>query len=161
MVSSKDPQSTVRTLGVLWEITVAVLLREGDEEQLVHAAVSMKDCPLCIIELAQQLYPEQLLEIDDNGCIPLILATNNGLEDVMNVMLRANPSAAPIPNAQGRLPLLLAAASHYSGEPTIKSLFDAGPRVVSSQDPTTLLFPFALAAVDETREETNSAFDHL
>lgn len=79
MVSSKDPQSAVQTLGVLCEITVAVLLRESDEKQLVNAAVSMKDCPLCIIELAQQLYPEQLLEIDDNGCTPLILATNNGL----------------------------------------------------------------------------------
>jgi hypothetical protein len=115
----------------------------------------MKDCPLCVIELAVQLHPEQLLEKDENGYTPLILAINHGLEGVVNVVLRANPSAAAIPNSQGRLPLLMAAALHYSWEPTIESLFVADPRAVSTQDPTTLLYPFAVAAVEETCEEAD------
>jgi hypothetical protein len=115
----------------------------------------MKDCPPCVIELALQLYHDHLLEIDHDGYAPLILAISHGLEGVVNVVLRANPSAASIPNAQGRVPLMLAAASHYSWETTIKSLFAAEPRAISSRDPTTLLYPFAVAAVDESREEAD------
>jgi ankyrin repeat protein len=108
----------------------------------------MKDCPLCVIELALQLYHDHLLKIDHDGYAPLILAISHGLEGIVNVVLWENPSAALIPNAQGHLPLILAAASHYSWEPTIKSLFAAKPRAVSSRHPTTLLFPFAVATMD-------------
>jgi hypothetical protein len=117
----------------------------------------MEDCPPCVVELAAQLHPEQLLEKDEDGCTPLILAIHHGLEEcVVNIVLRANLSAASISNSQGCLPLLLAVATHYySWEPTIKSLFAAEPRAVSTQDATTLLYPFAVAAAKESLDEAD------
>lgn len=151
-----EPQAQAQSLGILWESTELVLSKIAlNHDGLVHACVSTTDCPLFPIQLVIRLYPEQLLQQDENGCTPLVLAICNACSgDVVNSVLRANSAAASVLDSQGRLPLCLAVASgHYSYHDTLCRLFAAEPSALTTRDPVTSLFPFALAALPTTITE--------
>jgi len=166
-----DPQAQLESLGVLWEMTVLALnkLSLHNPQRILHAAVSAKDCPLYVIQLVIRLHPEQLLVKDEGGCTPLVLAiANKCSEDVVNSVLQSNLRAASIPDSAGRLPLCLAVETRvYSYHDMLHRLFAAEPSAVTTRDPVTTLFPFALAAtaVDATRndeeERLSSIFELL
>jgi hypothetical protein len=150
------PQVQAETLGVLWELTELVLSKSTKQERLVHAAASVRHCPLYVVQLAVRLHPGQLLERDDNGNTPLILAIEGKWSgDVVNTVLEANPRAATSLDAQGRSPLALAVATgQYSYQYTLSRLFSAEPNAATTRDALTALFPFALAAIDTTTANT-------
>ena len=100
-----------------------------------------------MIQLAARLYPQQLLERDDRGRTPLILAIQHaGSADVVNAVLREKPQAASIPD--GRFPLCLVVETEkYSYHDTLGRLFAAEPPAVTTRDPITRRFPFAVSAL--------------
>lgn len=90
-----------------------------------------------MIQLAARLYPQQLLERDDRGRTPLILAIQHaGSADVVNA------------DGNGRFPLCLVVETEkYSHHDTLGRLFAAEPPAVTTRDPITRRFPFAVSAL--------------
>lgn len=102
----------------------------GEKFRLVHAAVGVPSCPRPILRMALALHPEQLLERDEHGRIPLHVAcseevvgmlspwrckigrvveyTEENEVSVVDMLLRRCPQAARIVNERGKLPLHLA-----------------------------------------------------
>lgn len=149
-----DAPYSVVYLGILWETTVLVLNKISS--RLLNASVSTKDCPLHVVQLAAHLYPQHLLERDEHGCTPLILAIRDTCsEDIIKAVLQENPRAASIADSNGRSPLCWAVETgEYSFHDILYQLFTAEPSAVSTRDSVSDLFPFALAAVNTTSSRT-------
>lgn len=144
-----SPQAAIASLGIVYDCTIAVLLKlNGNRSQLLHTAVSLKDCPLYVIQLLASLHPEQLVETDKVGSTPLILALENGRgDDIVDCLIRKCPAAASVPSvSNGRLALIVAITNSYKWKPTLEALLEAVPQALSERDPITLLYPFAVAA---------------
>jgi hypothetical protein len=65
---------------------------------------------------------------------------------VIDILLRVAPSAAKMPDPNGRLPLHSAIGSGKSYEQGVKGLADAHPEALLLPDEVTKLYPFMLAA---------------
>lgn len=124
--------------------------------------------------MAVRLYPEELIEEDENGDTPLSIflschkACGNALGwdndegvvdrgkcgikamDMLQTVLWADPSAAAVANRDGRLPLHLAIDNGIDWSTGIQNLFLANPSAASIRDPVTQLFPFMYASIHDS-----------
>lgn len=165
-----DPHDITRQLGPLWEKTALMLRaaqhgsirgRSGVDEEserwkLLHTAISFS-CPKPLIELLCELNPSQLLERDDYGRTPLLVACqtrsndrDDGIRcvDVINLLLRMDSVACRMVDEKGNLPLHAAVQSGHEWTTVLKPMLGAEPRALRSRAPGGL-FPFMLAASNE------------
>mmetsp|Transcript_10507 Transcript_10507/g.15774 ORF Transcript_10507/g.15774 Transcript_10507/m.15774 type:complete len:437 (-) Transcript_10507:144-1454(-) len=68
---------------------------------------------------------------------------------VIEQLIAADPTAASIPDPNGRLPLMLAIACQKRWDRGIRSVFEAAPQALLTRDHGTFLYPFMFAAVGE------------
>ena len=119
----------------------------------LHAATSLgPGIPMQLFGMAAKIHPNEAMEKDKYGRLPLAKAAASSLHGiqcryVMDCLLNANPKAASVPDANGRLPLTLAILSGKAWERGVKSLVDAAPQALLTRDVQTHLYPFMLAAV--------------
>lgn len=78
------------------------------DDQVLHAAVGVADCPPSLRELAIALNAHELLTPDKVGRLAIQVAIEQSRYDLVIEMLRLQPSVAQTRNRQGMLPLALA-----------------------------------------------------
>jgi hypothetical protein len=134
-----------------------------DGWSVVHAAVSLKECPIGLIRILLRMHPEQL-RVPCGGRTPLHCAAANAAKSLLattveddddttsdlrtlrlRAVLEAHPAAVRVTDATGQLPLHLAA---YHGQPAacLESLIEAWPGALCQPDARYKLFPFLWAA---------------
>jgi ankyrin repeat protein len=134
-----------------------------DDWLVVHAAVSLKECPIGLIRVLLRMHPEQL-RAPSGGRTPLHCAAANAAKSLLATtvevdadnapdlrtlrllaVLEAHPAAARITDSAGQLPLHLAA---YHGQPAacLESLIEAWPGALCQPDARYKLYPFLWAA---------------
>lgn len=141
------------------------------EWRIVHG-LCIIGCPREVANLAVKLYPEQVREADENGDLPLHLASSSHqtsalaegtwhhdqtpygenvqtASPMMECLLREYPEAASVLNTAGRYPINLAILAGKTWQDGVCDVFRAGPNVVleGSVDSTVGLPPFMLAAL--------------
>jgi ankyrin repeat protein len=85
----------------------ALTMRDYEIAAILHAIVAVRFCPPSLLEFAVLLKVEDLLLPDENGELPLHVATHVSDESTISVILAAQPAAAHYPNQSGRFPLEL------------------------------------------------------
>jgi ankyrin repeat protein len=142
----------------LWNIVV-ILMRAAyygvppDDDSLetptLHAAIGLSQS-LEIVTAAFDFYPEQASMRDKHGHYPLWLAIqyspSSHRRDVILRALGLFPTAAQIPDPNGRFVLTLAAEQGVDGD-ILHQLWQAHPDAGKQLDPLHRLFPFQVAAL--------------
>lgn len=112
-----------------------VMIPSDQEKFLLHAFLRNKlsgSCPICIFHWMIHSFPEQLVVAID-GQLPLAASCSSKRcgPDRMIALLFASPTAASVPDSQGRYPLHLACQNCcFAWETGIRQLFEAAPSVV-------------------------------
>ena len=73
---------------------------------------------------------------------------------VIDILVSLNPSAAKIPDSDGRLPFARAVESGKSWDEGLRSILWAAPEALSTRDTKTGMYPFMIAAVEHNASET-------
>ena len=171
-----NPHEITRQLGPLWEKTVLLLRAayygsiherptRGAKDggwRLVHAAVAFC-CPTPLIRLLVRLNPRQVIERDERGRTPLILACSSSFlsqmransrdvdackcVDLVKLIIQTNDSSCRIVDNNCRLPLHVAIQAGHQWHTILQTIFAAEPRALLARDPSTGLYPFMLAAI--------------
>ncbi len=160
--------------------------------QMVHSWIALRDTMVggydwfffgLILEVALDLYPQQIQQKDTLGRTPLAIAISSkrsrsedygyGFEcgrnfddsnsfHLINSLLQRSKIPAGIPDRLGRMPLHTAIRNKL-GTHTIKRIALSEPKVLMIKDPQTNLYPFMLAAIESNVNETcaNNACDNL
>jgi len=132
---------------------------------MVHSLVEVGLCWQELLEVALELYPEQVLEQDGLGRTPLAIAVTGGrrnkdlcqrelpFHEVIQLLLKQSKEAARIPDRRGRLPLHIAAEAGRDlfRKGGIKDIIFAEPRALETRDPKTGMYPFMIAATASDR----------
>ena len=143
---------------------------DGDTFYELIAAASTK-CPMALLKTCIRFFPSQLLIQDKEGLTPLAIATraeifeeprhvnNDGDDEIeldsrVQILLRAEPKAAMIPDKTGRYPLFHAIENNIPLEKGLKELLMASSQLLNTYDPITKLYPFMLAATKEASVDT-------
>lgn len=87
-------------------------------------------------------------------------SSSHDTTSVIEQLILADPSAASVPDPNGRLPLMLAISSQKIWNRGIKSVFEAAPKALVTRDHGTFLYPFMFAAVGEV-STTDTVFELL
>lgn len=175
--TEKDDLQPVLYLTLFWQ-KVQVLLeaaathRQQRQRQdmtklfILHAAVSIPDCPIEIILFCLSEYPEQIRLSDGCGRLPLHVAVGRSIsaastsllgklllreKSIVIRLLEIYPEAAKImdPNEPvGRYPLHTALSNGHEWHGGVKELFYNCPDAGSVQDPTEGLHPFQMVTCD-------------
>lgn len=146
--------------------------------QEVHGVVSA-GCPAPLVGLAIHLHPNQVREYDEHGNLPLHIAarcpsspptlpssfstshhsSSAVSSSVIELLVRAYPTAATIPDRNGRYPLHVALANGKTSwyRDGIHSLYTAAPYVLHYRDSVTSLYPFMIAAIAEPSSNTSKS----
>jgi len=117
--------------------------------RLVHALVSLF-CPASVVSQALLRHPEQARERDHLGRTPLMIAAasiEKTEPKVICELLKCNKDAARMTDADGRLPIDLAAENGVYNEELWEALVMAEPRAVDTRDLRDKNFPFMTAAI--------------
>mmetsp|Transcript_26141 Transcript_26141/g.56625 ORF Transcript_26141/g.56625 Transcript_26141/m.56625 type:complete len:668 (+) Transcript_26141:226-2229(+) len=171
-----NPHDITTQLGPLWEKTVLLLKAayygsinerpaRGAEDggwRLVHAAVAFC-CPTPLIHLLVRLSPRQVIERDERGRTPLIMACSSSFlnqmrannrdvdackcVDLVKLIIQTNDSSCRIVDSNCRLPLHVAIQAGHQWHTILQTIFAAEPRALLARDPSTGLYPFMLAAI--------------
>lgn len=126
----------------------------------IHAAISISDCPLGLLNVLISMHPEQLLQEDALGRMPLHLAVQNCTkttiksnstirEDVnvkrVKILVESYPLATQHQDSYGRMPLHIASYQGLSIS-GLDALILAFPNALCQRDEQMNLYPFLLAA---------------
>ena len=133
---------------------------------IVHAAVSLGalSCPEEVLRYVLERFHDQVFLTDRSGQLPLHIAVGPTTwshttrrkykpreQRFVSMLLEAYPGAAKQRLRGGdhhdRFPLHVALANRHTWGGGIEELLHAAPRVLSTTDPLTNLYPFQLAAI--------------
>ena len=122
--------------------------------KIVHAAVEIGDAwlPLDCFRLLLDKFPEQIMQMNDDGNLPLHLALNqplnysiNSTPTILQILLQIYPNAAQIPYTNNqRLPLHMALVHGREWNQGIQDLFLSYPEALTIKDPVTGVYPFLM-----------------
>jgi len=138
-----------------WKRIMLLVKSASDQERELHAIASTPS-PTSFLRFAAMIYKEDLSVRDRNGRVPLSLcASSSGIDEEMDwlsltILLDIFPQAACFPDISGRLPLHLALETNRTWEGGVKALLKAEPRCLTTRDPFTKLYPFMLAAANDS-----------
>lgn len=142
----------IKTMG-FWEKAQLLALGEYTQQPVstmepsnttvIHALIGLKYCPSSILEMANFMMPHELLRKDEHGDLPLHFACRHANEDVICDVLRAQPKAASLPNADDLLPLqvYLQRDRKRSWNHVIQKLIIAFPLAIEHLDIDRRLYP--------------------
>uniref|UniRef100_A0A7S4HQY6 Uncharacterized protein n=1 Tax=Odontella aurita TaxID=265563 RepID=A0A7S4HQY6_9STRA len=149
--------------------TVAESLPKGKQWRAVHAACSDGTIPPDVLAFALQILPSEAEVTNESKDYPLHIAASApphdancpsqfGSGESIDFLLRINPSVAKRTDRKGRLPLHLALSSGKSMCNGVRSLVDSFHESVRMRDPSSMLYPFMLAACGDnlSRGERNN-----
>lgn len=138
----------------------------ADQWYAVHAAASLPDCPLGLLELTVIMQSQELALRNADGDLPLHLIVRHSrsgdaddededddyyIEDVrttrIRILLNDYPQGASLRDSKGRLPLHMAVSG---GQPwsSLKALIQAYPAAVGERNESGL-YPFQEAAITD------------
>ena len=143
-------------LMILW-LKCLVLLREhlqsyasgNDGALLLHLVASLKVPVPSLVDCCIQVFPEQALQRNHEGHVPLHCALLNPFfsADVFSILLYHQPQAARLAFPNGQSPLAVAVQqARLSWNNGLESLVMADPDALMTRDPTSGLYPFQQAA---------------
>jgi ankyrin repeat protein len=119
----------------------------------LHAAARIP-CPPGLFGLLLEVYCDSLGDKDEQGRLPLHIASADSLtnrsHDVqtkISMLLSAYPEAAQVPDGNDQLPIHTALGAGVAWDEGIHALFALQPKLISTRDSYTRLYPFMLAAV--------------
>lgn len=165
-------------LSDLWDKTCALTYRDantkypsrGQPKRLLHTLATVGgqqqvQCPTLVMWLAIRFNRDQLAQQDDEGNLPLHLASTHlelptmplfmkvlqpfikhANSSIVLMMVKEYPAAASIMNRQGRIPLHLAIDQGKPWDGALLPLLRAAPQAMEQRDPITKLFPALQAA---------------
>jgi len=160
--SNKVSQEQLKQLDQLWQCVTLFLktahygsvgnIPDEDKFLLIHTCVNVSSCPQRFFFLAVNLCPEQLIEIDPDGNLPLHVAASRpdfnsqSCCAVIEILLQKYPFAACVRSSNGSLPLQLAVKSctNWLGDSFVKIL-EAHPEAIATLDIDFKYFPQILA----------------
>lgn len=116
----------------------ALQVDEDETIQIVHACADIANCPPSLLELAILLHPEQLLEQDEEGQVPLHIAIPTSC---CSDVIAACPEAARIVNHKGKYPLQIAVEVGRTWNEGVGALVAIHPVVVEGLDLDERLYP--------------------
>lgn len=123
---------------------------DDDDEPFspLHAAIRSL-CPLSLVRFLCRACPSALSRRDGaTGRTPLSEAAatppTKTKTELLRFLLESRPSTASVPDRDGRLPLTSAIRSGHDWDHGLRLLFDAEPRVLSTRDAKTHMYPFML-----------------
>ena len=129
-----------------------------DDFSIIPFIAETGKCPDIVARLLVRLYPEQIIEKDNNGFLPLHLwalgtkqSDSELSQELLGPLLGACPQSATYQDDKGRIPLHLALA-HKKPLFLIEVLWTCAPQSLGIPDPEAELYPFALAAVASRSE---------
>ena len=155
----------------------------GEKFKMVHSWIELRELMPngrdwhffgLILEVALDLYPEQLLELDDSGRTPLSIAVSGECEtsdDIENhsdgemisyntveSLLHRSTLPTMIRCSNRRLPLHQSILTKFPvyKRGGISKIVLAGPSALSQPDPITNLYPFMLAAASDASDEMST-----
>ena len=154
-------------------IRVSYHASPGSSHHILHAAAGTPwCCPLPVLRIAVNRCSTELHEKDDLGRLPLHVAATSTLsppiellepeignlstikknkgETDIDILIRAYPESACLPDDSGQLPLLLAIRSGRMWNFGLSSLVTAFPEALQTREPRTGLFPFQYASTYST-----------
>jgi hypothetical protein len=109
--------------------------------RIVHACAGIRQCPPSLLEFASLLYPDQLMEQDEEGEVPLHKAAANYANDILYDILLACPEASTICNKRGKYPLNVAIKAGRRWKSGVNLLVEANPVAVEGLDLDSRLYP--------------------
>ena len=113
--------------------------------RIVHACLGTHHCPSSLLEYAILLHPDQLLERDKRGQVPLHIATMSCRGDSIVEIVNACPDAAKMRDGQGNLPLQNAVQRGLLWSEGVSHLLEAHPVALESLDFDERLYPYVWA----------------
>lgn len=119
----------------------------------LHATIALK-CPSIVLRYALHMYPKQIMEVDEEGRVPLAVAamTNASLETIRFLLYSKQHGcarAAQIFDHEKRLPLHHGIVNGMTFSEGLEMIFLAWPIALQIPDGKTGLYPFMVAAVDD------------
>jgi hypothetical protein len=118
---------------------------------VVHALLGLQHCPPAVLEFATFLIPQALLQKDDQGDLPLHLASKRSCDDMIQDILEAQPLAAAMSDANGAFPLQIYVGRRdvQRWNPLIKKFLVAFPLVVESLNLDHRLYPLLWSRLNQ------------
>mmetsp|Transcript_1962 Transcript_1962/g.3453 ORF Transcript_1962/g.3453 Transcript_1962/m.3453 type:complete len:541 (-) Transcript_1962:360-1982(-) len=154
--------------------------KKGARFRALHAACGLSGCPMPVITLAMNAFPDQVGMPDeangDCGNLPLhhvcawpceidcssmdpIVSSRKGM--AIAALLEDFRDAARAKNSRGQLPLHLAVASGTTWDFGVRKLVRAFPDALLAPSPTSRLFPFMMAASVAAKTEQQDKKEDL
>jgi hypothetical protein len=136
--------------GDLWQMTTllvqaeykgtALTQNEDATNRIVHACVGIPDCPPSLVALAVLLYPQQLVEQDDEGQVPLHKVVAKQDWSLFNEVFC--PEAARMCDRNGKFPLQIAVETgHHSFGKEVGHLIASHPVALECLELDERLYP--------------------
>ena len=138
------------------EYTNAAVQKDADcQREILNACTALwEQCPASLTELAMLLYPEQLLQRDGQGRLPLHHAAQGSDITVLLDLLRACPEAAKFRDKQGCFPVQLAIQSGRGWNDGVCQILMANVEALEAMDLYDRLYP---RIWHKLQQETNAS----
>lgn len=143
----------------LWECARLMLHALGPptipvNQLMMHACVQAGSfCPLALRQRVMKRYAHQLDTPDEFGNLPLHIAASlsvsddeEAVEEIQQV-LEACPSAIQAGNTEGKFPLNIAIDAGRTWSSGARTLFEAFPEAIASQDIPIACYPMILSEI--------------
>jgi hypothetical protein len=145
---------------VVWMVKAVAIRKNRKDFLLLHAALATR-APSLVIRRILDSYPSCALYPDKDSNYPLHLVVcqkknNNSSEEIARMVLGSAPIVASRCDATGRLPLHVVSAHGSFSTQFLSVLVRAYPVAVTTPDPATRLYPFAVAAGSEQQNDSKS-----
>lgn len=158
----KDEFWQKASLLISTEYTNAIVHKDTDcQREILNACTSLWDqCPASLTELALLLYPEQLLQRDSQGRLPLHNAAQGSDITVLLDLLRTCPGAAKFRDARGCFPVQLAIQSGRGWNDGVRQILRANVEALEVMDLHDHLYPRIWQKLQQD-ENANALFESI
>lgn len=113
---------------------------------VLHACAGVAKCPSTVLELAILMYPEQLMEQNERGQVPLHVAiARPGTGVMMDLLQACPPEALRVKDMDGFLPVQLAVSVGRRWGNGVGSLLVANPEALETMNVCDVLYPRILS----------------
>lgn len=156
-----------------WEKTQLLVLAEytlkpvttlkPEDTTIIHALLGLKLCPPAILEFANMLSRNELMRKDINGDLPLHFACRCSHENIIRDILRAQPKAATVSDADGApaLKVYLERDRRRMWDHVIESLIIASPLAIEQLNIDRQLYPLIWSRLANREMESADGIDAL